>query len=1225
MLKSKIIAPLKKWASQQYHGCYYFLCRLCWKFIQTSNRKIPFETSSFPDLCPTRNATNIEAYDDRLTDLLLNKKQVTEIGLTSPYSGGKSSLIESYKAKHPYHKYTNISLADFKDIADTDKEIHQIEKSILQQILYSVNDETMPNSRFRKIVITKTKLNVLFAQTIGWLLFLISLVLIKYSPLSMTKMISTLFDSYTILPLKEQLSLLFLPSFFCLVFKDLYIYFSNYQLSKLNLTKAEITLDNGNTESVFNTYLEEILYYFATTQSNVVFFEDLDRLEKPEIFIKLKEINKIINQSANVKQKVCFIYAMKDDVFKNNDRTKFFDTIIPIIPIANSVNSYAQLKQLLEQANLLAGISDEFLRDIAPYIDDMRMLKSIVAEYGIYKQTLSKNIVNLELEKLFSFIIYKIIYCDDFSQLQNNKGLLATFVRNKHQLQFSLTQEAQAKIDKLKQSIVDSENEQLTSIEDLNAIYLLHVTDSLQWNGVYLINGKYLPDLRHNELFSQFWDEDQDMIVSTQNGTGYRTSQSFASFNNTMSPSYEERKKRIENKILNNVQHINTQISELKSSQNMHESMSVKELIMRHSKDHIGEKLDNNKLLIHLLEKGYIDEMYPLYTSLFHEGAISVDDMAFVLSVKNNEPLDPSQKLSNLTEILKYFSLSDCGRRAIFNYDLINHLLRTDELARLNNIIKMMESDEAINGSFILISLDYIVDKKRFLEYIVDNWANFWTLIVTDNSSTRVESIKLVIELLTALSRDNSTSIPNGESETVVEFINHIENFSSYLPEDKEQYSTLISALDSSSIKFKLFTSPLTNKSFLNDVLKYNLFEYTLNNFLYFYNLLNDGPISDDKLTFEEFINVGDSALQININNNIDEFVSFTLLDQTSGFNIGNENTCIELLNNEELVIDKKLSIIETKSFSIGSLTDISEVSLWEPLISNRRAEHNWHNVANYLKQFTSESNYLTNFVNSSDACLKLCGDDEKENVTALGNLESNFIIQILFGDMSEDYFVEFAKLFKIRISEEEYKYCPPDKLVLLITQNILPFDENIFEGISESNSELIPSYIEYNFNEYVSSSIISPDFPVELITYLLNSSKLEHFEKITIIEKFSKGVKELPDQLKSTLIDFIKGHDIEIPINLLTLIMKSTYEQQDKLSILTTQCNQLEQAEVFSLLTDIGYPYTKIVNTKTYTIISQSTANRELANALKESGHISSISSPLFGGIRINVKQKSL
>lgn len=70
-------------------------------------------------------------------------------------------------------------------------------------------------------------------------------------------------------------------------------------------------------------HLDEILYFFQATDYDVVVIEDLDRFDTPDIFLKLRELNFLLNNSAVVGRKIKFIYAVKDDMFKDSSRTKF--------------------------------------------------------------------------------------------------------------------------------------------------------------------------------------------------------------------------------------------------------------------------------------------------------------------------------------------------------------------------------------------------------------------------------------------------------------------------------------------------------------------------------------------------------------------------------------------------------------------------------------------------------------------------------------------------------------------------------------------------------------------------------------------------------------------------------------------------------------------------------------------------------------------------------------
>lgn len=165
-----------------------------------------------------------------------------------------------------------------------------------------------------------------------------------------------------------------------------------------------------------------------------MFFEDLDRLENNDIFIELRDLNFIINNYEGLKKPVKFVYAVKDELFHNKEeRTKFFDYIIPIVPIINESNSEDVFLKEFEN-NTKCNISKEYIKDIAPFVSDMRVLYNIFNEFKIYKRTLKdSDSIKLVDEKMLSLIIFKNLYPKDFAELQNeqDEGIVKQAFKNK--------------------------------------------------------------------------------------------------------------------------------------------------------------------------------------------------------------------------------------------------------------------------------------------------------------------------------------------------------------------------------------------------------------------------------------------------------------------------------------------------------------------------------------------------------------------------------------------------------------------------------------------------------------------------------------------------------------------------------------------------------------------------------------------------------------------------
>jgi hypothetical protein len=345
--------------------------------------------SPYNSLSPSDKAEKVEEYLNSLEWALQNKQKIKNIAIAGPYGSGKSSVIQTFQKKHIHNDdfhFLNISLATFKEeskgtvipVKDKDDTLRLIELSILQQLFYHEKDKNIPDSGFKKIKSHKGK--YLWLLAFGLLVFTTSFLhlvfpsfLAKFSVLNLTPNNSSFFH-YT------SVAIVFVGSFLML-FKSIRI-FTGITVKKLGISNASIEIDNKISKSILNNHIDEILYFFEVTNNNIVIIEDLDRFEQTDVFTKLREINLLINRSKKIEKDVVFIYAIRDDMFQDNDRTKFFDFIIPIIPIINSSNSNEKLLKIIKSNNY--EISDELTENLSLFIGDMRLLYNIMNEYHIY-------------------------------------------------------------------------------------------------------------------------------------------------------------------------------------------------------------------------------------------------------------------------------------------------------------------------------------------------------------------------------------------------------------------------------------------------------------------------------------------------------------------------------------------------------------------------------------------------------------------------------------------------------------------------------------------------------------------------------------------------------------------------------------------------------------------------------------------------------------------------
>lgn len=368
---------------------------------------------------------------DELAEVLnhaLENDDIRNIALTGPFGSGKSSIIQTLMEEHKEFHYLPISLATLQAEEDketpniSDKDIEalnrKIEYSILQQIIYREKASIVPNSRFKRIVHIE-KEDLRFYSICGVLFVL------AFISVFLPNLIEGFFRYFHLVKFKALI--VFFASLYLLwalyhIFRYIIKSYSNSKLNKLNLKDAQIEIEEEN--SIFNKHLDEILYFFQVTPYNVVVIEDLDRFETEKIYLKLRELNQLVNESKIVGRHIIFLYAIKDDVFVDEARTKFFDYITTVIPVINPSNSKAKLKEALQARGSVDNeIPDDDLSEIAFFIQDMRILTNIANEYSQYRKKLyDPNKKNLNLTKLLAMIVYKNYFPKDFAQLHRRDG-----------------------------------------------------------------------------------------------------------------------------------------------------------------------------------------------------------------------------------------------------------------------------------------------------------------------------------------------------------------------------------------------------------------------------------------------------------------------------------------------------------------------------------------------------------------------------------------------------------------------------------------------------------------------------------------------------------------------------------------------------------------------------------------------------------------------------------
>lgn len=1054
---------------------------------------------------------------------IAEKEHIRNIALTGPFGSGKSSvlitLMEDFANEH---KFLPISLAtlqaneeqiDYDESekrssdekepkpskstdAEKEKRIEnlnrKIEYSILQQIIYREETRTVPNSRFRKIVHLSNR--ELIRYPLCCVLTLVCF-LILFEPNFVR--VDSIYDFFSwgsiwnaIFDLAASAWLLFVLYVIArYVFKS----YSNSKLNKLNLKEGEIEVIEDN--SIFNKHLDEILYFFQVTDYNVVIIEDLDRFGTPNIFLKLRELNQLINESKIVGRHITFIYAIKDDIFKDEERTKFFDFITTVIPVINPSNSKDKLKSALEAKGCgNDGISDEDLSEMAFFIQDMRILTNIVNEYKQYRDKLCEaSDFQLNKTKLLGMIVYKNYYPQDFALLHRRDGKIYKCISSKSNfipLALKAFEESENALSKKEQIFKQNEN---LGKADLRRLFLFNLCIRLSNRplSVHIENNYYpLEQIAASEmLFSKLISEKEityQYRYYYNNTTTESETIDFKQIDKEIN--YSERIKLLENGVgyfQNEHRHIQQEKIKVKS-------LRLKDLIKKYK---LGETEEFKSfglppMMNVFIRRGYLDEDYYDYISYFYEGMVSLSDRELLLSMKIEEGQAYEyhiDKIKNFVKELKdYMFESD----AILNIDLLDYLASHNvQSDKFEHVMMRLERDKA---PLQFLSQYYSEGKqqglvfKHFIEY-----TNSWNNILSWNNSTEKENL---IEAYLKFCMNLGQMQQKWLNENYKFLVEHSEGIT----------------LDKSLILVRAsrFVSLCNGSEDLLDcVIENNCYEINLENLCIITRRLHsDGnTLSVENLNYTRIIETNnDSFIDY-----IDDNISSTIQCLKDKYQDESSESLIFLLNNTDIEASVKTKYLTGQHNHIDDFAIIDNEEMYAVAVKSRILLPTWNNVSFYYEHKEGMSEELISFINYyvTELSGEICSND-------LSN--KNDLYVSLFGSkkLNIDNYRKLLRSFTGHFPDiDKLQNVGQDRLMILVENERIPSNPDAFASLLVNISK--NEFLKLELVVYVISAGLNDH---NAITYLLTSVGGDYIEVCNQDKRAKLSDNSLNRQLLGTL-----------------------------------------------------------------------------------------------------------
>lgn len=983
---------------------------------------------------------------------------------------------------------------------------------------------------------------------------------------------------------------------------------SNSKLNKLNLKNGEIELkENKEDTSVFNKHMDEIVYFFEVTDYNVVIIEDLDRFNNTDIFLKLREVNQLLNQSNSVRRKVTFIYAVKDDMFFDEERTKFFDYITTVIPIINSSNSADKLKDELE----IKGFSDlnvEVIESLAFFIDDMRLLKNIVNEYAQYREKLDEK---LDQNKLLAMIVYKNYHPKDFADLHKGKGILYDCLHKKNELLVERNRQIDEHIGVITKKLQALEATHDIQEKELRLVYIEEYRKKLsKQNGnnafSFFVENNFIPleDIAENEtLFNSFISQSSiqyQCFKRYSNNSYYGVRYYYDTSEESCTIQFSQIEKIVNSDftyherleaLREGEKKYREQIKLLELSHNNHYATPIKELLLDvDMQTHkIFDGLKVSKMLEAFLKEGLINEDYFDYISFFFGKSINKHDHDFILELKLRHSLPYDYHIDKVGQCVKNIPDKCYNDVSILNIQVVDyisqHIGDESNNAKLHSIAHVIKNNK--KWDFLIDFYKSVEDSSSLFNHLGNITDGLWKIFAKHSSDELFEAWLRFLELKHSTKESRNWLCKN------FAFISH--------RVDLIGFDTVKQIVSNGKLIFTDINAD--SECLLEYVVENEAYMLTPENvacaFVYYrkerIKTLDHYPLNVTMLRSCE------SAKPISdyIDERLDDALNNVFI--TDAAKQESVKIILEIINSENIAAETKYKYLLGQQNKI-SLSDINDTQ-WEFAIEVDIVIPSWSEIYTFYK---SQNNIITSrlgtfIIKHIDELIDISEleDAQKELLAHSVLLTSNFEIPV---------YDKLIKIFDgITFEDEDISSVDSAHFKSLLCADMLPYSRYYTTTIRDNHSDVLIYYVDRYLDECIGEIEELPT-DMRLYKYLMRDSRVIGEKSLSVVQHFLPHIV-WDNELANITLPVVKNNIEKFDYDTVKIILSDSTNLQERLSFLIELIEKYKDDFdiVAELIESLDDPYRSITDKSKRAAIENNHMNKILLERLKTIGYISS------------------
>lgn len=1173
--------------------------------------------------------------------------RIKNIALSGNYGVGKSSILQKVAELEP-KRVVELSLSTLAPIEVTDVDEHvpvqattptnRIQQEIVKQLLYREKPEKATGSRFRRIERFHKGRELLLSAIVGLVATMVFL---------LAGWGETIVE--TLDPLIE-LHLWIYPILFGLttvaVFALRALLHGRVHIKAFSAGPAAVTLDEHSV-SYFDQYLDEIVYFFETSDYDIVIFEDIDRFNNSHIFETLRSLNTLLNAAPQIKNRpIRFVYAIKDSIFDRiglesegrqdatladikdpaaaeavrANRTKFFDLVIPVVPFITHRSARNLASKLLE------GVDNEVSPDLIDlagrFVPDMRLLKNVRNEFIVFRDRIfSGDGSALELSEtdLFAMMLYKSTHLSDFEAIRLGSSKLDKLYAASRELVAANIARLERERRATRQSIARTKTLP-TRAAQMGDRLIAHVERTARAARFHLQSQQYtlqnstrtVDQLKSAAFWKELAEAPDGTTVGWRNNYGHSLSFTRTDIVDALDDSLDvERWSEADQERLNDLlEEQREQLAFLRSA-DMGALMKRPEFHVEfegsaQSLESVAEHLLTRGLAFSLVRAEYINRNFTLYTSTFHGDRVSSAATNFIIHHVERDEMDVHFQLEadDVAAVIRERGASALSEPALFNISILDHLLEHGDDSADIMIAAIAGLGERAR-EFLQAYLTASSQLSAFLPRFVRRCTRALDYLVTQAELDDATRLGLVSDTLANLATGAKYFT---DAATTRYLLEHYRELPVLISDklDSEAAARIRIVYGMAGLKLPDLT-PLT-PTIRDSFVARNLYDITRENL--------EAALGDDVSLALDSIRSSSDAVYGYVMENLGSY-----LEAVDGHTKTNDSADTFTVTIEDVLkhdADRLDDVIQ-KASEASRVIDLGDVpeAAWPVLARSIRFPATFNNVTRYIALAGSVDEDLASVLKLDGRIADADSASEEEKVALAAailasrpHLHSTVRVPLVVS-LELDEFLETSA-----IQAENGPL-----FALLVENNLIADESDTYEHIENIDWQWREQFIAASsaFKNYMTPELVGDD-----LGNLLSSGNISKPIKLAVLDDASEYSQATDAAGRRELARFALASKRKLPLDVVEALPGARTNAATVIELLTPHLGEIDDVRLFALLNALGAPYSQLTYVgRDHPKVSNTTFDQALLRSLEARGIVSTWD-PRERPIVVNKKHKS-